>query len=451
MPSAPTAKTEILSVLFDLDDLGEGNPVAGLNTLTMMALTLANIVPSDSRLNHKTGSETIGCGFLAAGPLATSHFNEVFDVLLEIQNNIVLNKEVMLLAVAREAAKPNTLRTFEPGVMDVAPKYPPMLSFLDSDQQATALEILFEPPPFMPELVRRPLVVVKTSEPRQLLTAAASAHSGRLLAAVPVATAQQAVALGRSLMSLRDGVLVTGQPIRTTSGCISASIGFGALASGISSQHNDASWLTTLPWLCDSNDDMSLPECDNMSAKQVWLRFRKSVRTALRHRLNGQPLDIETTNGCRDLIARYVGFLGELEPLFPGISGVARKLAVSLAYGLLLLYDVKLADREVVIDASFSAARLMVKRMASVRTQIDDNSEARRLRVLAVRIAGKLEAGPCDERALTRKCHRVRIGECRDALTFLRDSDCAVERDSLWVLTRPAADVASVIGKVLDV
>lgn len=96
--------------------------------------------------------------------------------------------------------------------MVAAPKYPAMLTFLQSDQPDTALEIMFEQPHFMPELVRRPLVVVRTSDSRQLLAAAAGAHSGRLLAAVPVATGEQAIALGRSIMSLRDGILVPGAP-----------------------------------------------------------------------------------------------------------------------------------------------------------------------------------------------------------------------------------------------
>jgi hypothetical protein len=428
-----------LGDLFDLSDIGEGNPVAGLNTLTMTALTLANLAPG-SRFIHSTGTEPVGTGFLAAGSLASSHFDDVIGTALDLQYNISANVEDMRCAIERESVKPLDYQAFNVSVMQTAPKYPAMLTLLKSDQPDTALEILFEPPPFLPELVRRQLVVVRATDSRQLVDAAAAAHSGKLLAAVPVTSARQAASLAHAVTALRSGTST-----------VTAAMDYNVLASCLSGA-SDASWVTSLPWLCDDIGQQAVPLQGGIRAHELRQRFGTAVRQAFRHRLAGLAFDVTVTCGCRKQIANYLGAVSALEPLFPGISGTVRRLPASLAFGLLTLVPKPSGTtREAVVKLCFDTALSIVKRMASIRTQIDDNSGAHRLRVLAVRIAAKREVQPCDARALTRKCHRLGIDRCRDALALLREYGCAVEQNGSWQLTRPAADVGAVVGKVLDV
>ena len=428
-----------LSILFDLSDIGEGNPVAGLNTLTMTALTLANLVPG-SRFVHGSGAESVGIGFLAAGSLASSHFDDVTDVALDLQHNIFSNVEDMRCAIARESVKPLDYQAFNASVMQTAPKYPAMLSLLQSDQPDTALEILFEPPPFLPELVRRQLVVIRATDPRQLSDASVVAHSGKLLAAIPVTSARQAASLAHAVTALRSGTST-----------VTAAMDYNVLASCLSGA-SDASWVTSLPWLCDDIGQQAVPLQGGIRAHELRQRFGTAVRQAFRHRLAGLAFDVTTTCGCRKQIAAYMGAVSALEPLFPGISGTVRRLPASLAFGLLTLVPKPSGTtRETVVKLCFDTALSIVKRMASIRTQIDDNSGERRLRVLAIRIAAKLEAQPCDARSLTRRCHRLGISECRDALGLLQDCGCAVERNGSWQLTRPAGEVVGAVGTVLDV
>jgi hypothetical protein len=147
------------------------------------------------------------------------------------------------------------------------------------------------------------------------------------------------------------------------------------------------------------------------------------------HRLNLpglQPLVLFADT--REARVRWTGFLREMEPRLPGISGAARNLLTSLVFGIGLMAT---KASKVTLAGIESIARFLVRRMANVRTAILHAGDLARKREQITRVFHKLSTGPVSARKLSRHLS-ISAGERDETLRWLEANRLIVHGQDGW-------------------
>ncbi|RYG98709.1 MAG: hypothetical protein EON58_06330 [Alphaproteobacteria bacterium] len=167
----------------------------------------------------------------------------------------------------------------------------------------------------------------------------------------------------------------------------------------------------------------------------------------------------------------WLKFLRQHEGLLPGVTSAARSLFATLVFGACKL---GMADPERSCDFFSSGAavdpvqykpnlgeatrgqrsvlgldvkdflvfaRFLVLRMIHKRQQATGAARGAMHRRQALTIAHKLYDGSMKPRDITRRCHRLSISDCREALDLLKRAGIVGSEADTWTLTSPLSEV----------
>jgi hypothetical protein len=164
-------------------------------------------------------------------------------------------------------------------------------------------------------------------------------------------------------------------------------------------------------------------------------RFREALGRVMTYRLNLpslQPLVIFADT--REAMVRWTGFLREMEPRLPGISGAARNLLTSLVFGIGLMAT---KTSRITLAGIESMARFLVRRMVNLRTAILHAGDLARKREQITRIFHKLGTGPANARKLCRDL-KITAGERDETLRWLEAASLVIHGQDGWQLREGA-------------
>ena len=91
-PPDYTIELSALQRAFQVESLGDGNRMAGVNQLAAMAIVLANLARPMSGIVTREGRRLeVGCSLLATGPMVTSAIlDEVVTPVRRCQDNLLV-------------------------------------------------------------------------------------------------------------------------------------------------------------------------------------------------------------------------------------------------------------------------------------------------------------------------------------------------------------------------
>jgi hypothetical protein len=404
--------------IFNVAGLGQGDLNAGANQLAAMACTLANVSRSGCGIESPgLGRIRAGASLLVSGGFSSSLVTDNIVAELAIrQNNLTAQLRRLIgdkIADARD--KKITMTAFPSG-----PKANPAENAMFQLEQRDSLasldatekwaEVVSSPPnPRIDDLAARPKVLVTATGAASLHEQLYGLHGGRPLVALALNRAADVRALTEVCSALLDGLLPDGPGGETVSGNLLFTDPSNILPQIVKPAPDGTTCLGRMLWLVDGDagPESPLPSdgkvaigADNMAG-----RFGDALSRAFGARLNNH--DAGTTVHQIDLDAaqiRWVAFLKDTEPRLPGISGAARRLLATLAFGLVELGRGGDVRRLTVSLPQIEAfARFLVLRMASARAIMVESAEEERRNQFTRRIFLRLSEGPLNKRDLYRR------------------------------------------------
>ena len=451
-----------LLTMFDATDLGEGDPVAGANTLAAMAFSLANIAPPGSGLRTKDGKTfTVGTNFTVSGELSSGLVTDsVLAGLNTRQNNLIsrlkgwdddLDKEAGKLGSAqadwfktmpamRQEPSIGTLYGYNDG-MYIRPK--------DKDW----IPLVRTPEGIGPrDLAQRPLMFITGDRPSQLTAQLERSHLGHAFTHVGVGRPEDAARFEQLGSAIVDGRAIPVGAAGTVGGTVVVTDPSGVLGEVVRSDAPATRWLSRTFWLVDGPLG---PEPDGpgktkppVALGSLELRYGLAMDKAWGRRLNSRSAGPKIREWkFPRMQPLWIAFLKKLEPDFPGITGTARKILATLVFGLRELVGAaqKPEGFKWYTDHVESLAQFLVHRMVNARAAVLHSAANARMLHTQAQILDKLADGPHNVRRLCRRAHRLRSEPCLEALYQLKDSGEVVSIDNEWRLTKSAQ------GPLLDV
>ncbi|MFZ9935682.1 MAG: hypothetical protein ACO3JG_01340 [Luteolibacter sp.] len=437
---------------FDALALGEGSLNAGANTLTAMALALANIAPPGTCITDKEGTRiVVGMNLLVSGSLSCGIIDDrVMEILQDLQNNVFahirqrLERKRQREELVTEITRASVTRQKEEKVqsrivMDRLEKN----EFMTNAMFEAEWRSLLRPPldPEISELTEAPVFFAGIGSVESLYAAVKFANRGRLLAHASLSADQDTPLLARVC-----GELVSGCPRRKL---LAASIRGEVVATdprGILGNLlvNDAQqgWLERMLWLSDHGDgpvfernetDAKAPRMQRIGG---WFRLAAEEVAATRLNIH-KPGPIMHKLPIAAMQAEWVHFLQGLEPRFPGIAGTLRPLLASLTFGLLRITSAVPVENQVSFSMKQVAAlsRLLALRMVEHRERLLSEARRRMIESIIAKLRLKLADGPQTVRDLVRRFDKLDAAICVEALVMMADSGQAVLRGNRWQLT----------------
>jgi hypothetical protein len=220
---------------------------------------------------------------------------------------------------------------------------------------------------------------------------------------------------------------------RTVKGNLLITDPTNALSAAARNPDDTTGWLGQLLWLTDAETGPNVPAPEpgspRPSAVRIEQRFRDAVGRIMVYRLNLpnlQPLVLFTDT--REALVRWNGFLREMEPRLPGISGAARNLLTSLVFGIGMMAT---KASRITLAGIESMARFLVRRMANVRTTMLHAGDLARKCEQITRVFHKLSTGPANARKLCRYL-KITAGERDETLRWLEAANLVVHGQDGW-------------------
>ena len=451
---------------FDIVALGEGNLIAGANTLAAMACAIANVQRPGSRIEDEDGTGVaVGTSLLVSGGLSTSVIAEkVVSGLGSRQNNFVAHLRDWHHLAAREQAAPPNTRGFNPGEL-MEKDTSTTLYDLQNDVSfpgtvtSAAYAALVKPPAGYGkrDLFNRPSVFVTAAKPAELTKALGHCHLGRPFIHVGLDQAADSPRFGDVCLGAMDGRLTTGPLAETVRGHVLVTDPAELLAEIIHGGDTNGGWLARMPWLtdCAAGPDLGLvrsaatatPTAARGQAAAKFNGLQARYEAAMDMAWGGRFDFRETApatlklNGFAPWQAAWVRFLKTMEADLPGITGAARPLLATLMFGLTQIAGAAKAPAGVtwcVADVE-PFARWLVRRMANARAALMHAGRQARLERLATKIMHKLnDQKPLKIRDISRMCHHLGAEDCQEALSLLLLRGTVACTGSRWFLREAA-------------
>lgn len=442
MKSESERHLNALLTKFDAIGLGEGDPVAGLNLLAAMAITLANISrPGSGILTPEGRLIPAGCNLLASGSLVTSMIlDEVLTPVGRCQANLLAQLNRLLEDDAAEGAK-STPRKWtlssttkassgEDALFRLATSSSDMPPLIGTYEDEWASVVGDAPSQRLADLARRPRCFITASTPGQLEKQIAGAHLNQALVALGFNRTADAASFGKLCPDLMGGLVPAGPSGEPVRGKFLVTDPHSLLRETVTAKGDKTAWLTRLIWLVDDgagSDSPPLPDGDQGGIRlpSQTARFERAVRLLLGNRLNShEPEPVVNDCDFTKWQAYWMTFLREMERELPGIHGSARNLFASLVFGLQRLVNADDAPEGFAYSlAEIGAlARFLVHRMAKARAAILFSAEeAWKLRYKR-KILERLDIGSADTRTIYRDLH-ILADPCKE---MLRELEAAV-------------------------
>ena len=425
---------------FNAASLADGNLLAGTNILTAMCCTLANILPHGAGFRSPDGDILpVGLNFLMLDGLSRSLTDsKVFGPMADMQAALIANVNEGNSYEAHHGIG----KTIHGKPINPAPSSDIAMNNLRysldgfgvKPGDSSPFEILLSPSAesMKGDFKRNPLIFIRLDAGSRPLEKNPSAHLSQ-----PFIRASLDAGSGQSrfvaqLRSIAQGGIgdIALHPRMALSAPPAV---FRDLIT-----NGSTDFLSKSIWMFDQPLSANQPKVTGS------FPIRQAFDSALR-RAWAQRLDFRrTTPPFREFDwktsqASWVAYLGQKERRFPGISATAYRLFGTLLFGLC-----RLATNESRLPTpmgAFSLAKHLVERMVSLREQLVQSEERIRLLAIAMRLIPKLADQSCTARELVRKCNRLPIADCRDALQLLSQERIVVQAEQeQWQLALPVPD-----------
>ena len=458
-----------LLTTFNATCLGEGDTNSGANSLAVMTVTLANASRTGSGIQTKElGRMRAGTSLLVGSGLTSSLVQDkVITETIICQNNLVAQiRRLMGDKISEAARKGIKLAQFPTGPN---PNYAQNALYnLEQSEKESGIfpsEVLhkwedvlvLQPNPRIDDLAARPKILVTARNARDLDGQLKGLHDNRPLVVLGLNSPADAAALSGICTSLLNGLLphgdggelVTGNLLITDHGDVLAKIAHNA--------DDKTTWLGRMPWLVDGSIGPDAVEDDAgegmVRVADMTGYFCAALIEVLARRLNNH--DASPTVHDFDLGAaqlRWIRFLQKMESRLPDITGTARSLLASLAFGLIELVramhkstspnpflDPPLPKDLPITPAEVEAlARWIILRMANARAAMHGPAEREMLGLLAKRVIERL----CDGNLSTRDIYRglgISAAKAERLLSPMERGGLLHRSEGKWRLSKDAA------------
>lgn len=459
---------ELLS-FFKATGIGEGDTNAGANSLAVMTVTLANVSRTGSGIQTKEmGHMRAGTSLLVGSGLTSSLVQDkVITEAIVCQNNLVAQiRRLRGDKIANAERKGMMSAQFPTGSTPNHAQnalYQLEQSAKESGIHPTeALQkwetvIGLPPNPRIDDLAARPKIVATARNSRDLENQLNGLHDNRPLVVLGLNSPADAAALSETCTSLLNGLLPHGDGGEMVTGNLLITDHGDVLAKIAPNAGDKTTWLGRMPWLVDGNTGPDAVEAGEGVGKirvdDMTGYFSAALKGVLARRMNNHdasPTVHEFDLGAAQL--SWVRFLQKMESRLPGITGTARSLLASLAFGLIELagamhksiarnpfLDPPAAKDLPVKPAGVEAlARWIIRRMANARAEMLGTAERERLQLLAKRIVERL----CDSNQSTREIYRglgISAAEAERLLFPMQKGGLLHRSEGKWGLSKDAA------------
>lgn len=401
--------------------LGEGDTNAGANLLVARAVTLSNLsrtgcgiqLPGLNRLKA-------GCSLFANGGLSSSFVSEMVAEVAIRQNNFTAQLERLIRDKVEDARKKG-LNTVEFPSGPGANVSENALFQLEQGDSLIPVDLLdewgrvlnFPPNPRVDDLAARPKVLVTAKGPKDLEKQLKGLHGNRPLVSLSLTNPAVAVSCADTCNALLGGPYPVGDFGETVMANLIVTDPDNVLARiapNPTMGGDKIAWIGRMVWLVDGTlgpDAVeNTPGPGKFRASDTGGRFGEALNAVLAKRLNNHdPGTIVHPFDLTDAQIRWIAYLKGMEGRLPGISGTARGLLATLAFGLIELAQAPNCEPLLtkVTPAGVEAlGRWVIQRMANARVAMLETAEMEKKRQLATRILYKLGDGRLSKRDLCR-------------------------------------------------
>lgn len=435
---------------FNALSLGEGSLNAGANTLTAMALTIANLAPPGSCITDGDGARvSVGMNLLVHGALSCAIIDDhVLAVLAKLQGNVYghIRQRLARKKQRQSRVSENTLfpnkgeKDPTPTVLDTLEKN----HFINDASFELEWRSLLQPPldPDIGEITDAPVFFAGIGSTDGLDTAIGFANKGRLLIHANLTRKADVVLLESVIREVVSGCPKRKLLAAHIKGEVIATDPIGML-DGLLADGRDRGWLGRMLWLGDHADGPKFEIYDvatEPKLRRIGDWFSLAIEGVAATRLNiHKPSPMELKLPMDGEQSRWCTFLLGLDPRFPGIAGTLRPLWASLVFGLEKIAAAAPADQRIGFSpkAVEALARVLSLRMVHHREVVLEAARHKLLENLAASFRIKLMDGPHSVRDFQRRSNRIDAPTCLEVLDRLADSGTVERRGSLWQLLDP--------------
>ena len=440
---------------FGAERLGEGDVVAGANLLAAMAISLANIQRPGSGLVTRYGETiSVGASCIISGSLSASLVGErVLTGLGEFQNNLLSHLRRRHRELARSGERTDTYRpvplTNAPA--DVVEESAMSLLYqagaVADSQAAPTWSLLLKTPvrPGFQDLYDHPLVFITDTTSSRLAGQLERCHSGNPFIHVGIDGPGDFGRHGPQIQAVMDGRATVGPMTVNIRGNVLVTDPYALLGEAVQAGQSSTLWIGRVPWLVDGNAGPDpgefAPDETVVPLGCIERRYKAAMVLAWGQLISDRMVGHEMVEmEFEEAQVRWVTFLRGMECQFPGISGTARRLLVTLLFGfhkIVTAIPVPTGCRWVPEQVE-AFAKYLIYRMANARAVMLMAAERIRRRNLEMAIIGKLAGGPLCVRDLVRKFHDLTHGPCIEALRELEFAGRVANSGGRWRLVESA-------------
>lgn len=425
---------------FGVNSLGNGDPIVGFNLLATMACTLAHLAPDNGTVLHPNGSPArLGTSLLILGSASSGRVvDEVITEVNRRQDNLISHLQEYFGWLDRikdtpGASLPPPRPGLEASVELIAETQSEFGDMLEDHAGSWRKVLERMPHETIRQIEKQPKFLVSVGGRKSLDTQLKRLRPGCPLVHLGLSHPNDLALFSEAGSALLEGRFPLDEGDRTIKGNILITDPMHVLVAAAQNPDDRTSWLGQLLWLTDGDAGPDAPQGEanggQVSGAKIEQRFRQALGKVMTYRFNlpdMQPLVLFADT--REASVRWTAFLREMEPRLPGISGAARNLLTSLAFGLGLMDP---RSRRITVGGVEALARFLVLRMVNARIAILHAGEIARRRAQITRIFHKLGGGPADERKICRDL-KITAADRNEALRWIEAAGLALHRENGW-------------------
>ncbi len=414
--------------------LGEGDINAGTNLLAAQAITLANLARAGSGIEPPgVGRMRAGGSLLATGGLTPSLINDHLVIEVSLRQNALIS---------------HLRRLISDKIADAEKQGPRMVEFPQGPKPNGAENALFQleqqdplvpvdvtemwreilsavPNPRIEDLAAHPKVMVTTKGPKDLEHQLRHLHDNRPLVVLGLNQVADAAGYANTCNSLLNGVHPVGDCGEMAAANLLVTDQNNVLPRIAFMPGEKTGWLGRMVWLVDGTAGPdaieSHPARDKIRVDDMAARFGEALIQALTLRFNNlNPSPLVHGFDLRSAQVRWVSFLKEIEPRLPGVTGAARGLLTTLAFGLIELANASHCQPLSLSPEQVEAlARWIIRRMANARAAMLGTAKSQWFKHQARKIIEKLAEGAQEKRDLYRN-RSINAAQCDELLLAMK-------------------------------
>jgi hypothetical protein len=440
------AELAALQKSFDVTALGSGDPIVGFNLLATMACTLSHLAPDDGAVVHPDGSPArLGTSLLVLGSASSGRVvDEVISEVSRMQNNLTTHLQGYFGWIEESQAKQSfPFHPTNPGTgasVGLISETQTQFGDITRGHAGSWRKVLERAPhQTLQQIEKQPKFLVSVGGRKDIESQLTRLRPGCPLVHLGLQHPDDLVRFSEAGSALLEGRYPLDDGVRTIKGNILITDPMQVLMAAARNPDDRTLWLGQLLWLTDSDSGPDAPHQEpggvQTSSARIEQRFRLALGKVMTYRFSLPDLSpLVLYADTSEASVRWTGFLREMEPRLPGISGAGRNLLTSLVFGLGLLAP---KSRGISMGGVEALARFLVRRMANARIAILQAGEIARRREQITRIFHKLGNGPANARKFCRDL-KITAAERDEALRWMDAASLVIQGQDGWQLREGA-------------